>query len=245
MQHAHASKPASAFSLVELSIVLVILGLLVGGVLSGQSLIRAAELRSISSEYSRYTTAMSTFRDKYFALPGDMSNANSFWSGFGQGDGDGTLDTSSTATSNEISTFWIHLSKAAMIEGTYTAFASTTTAAGTNPKAKLSNAAWNAYYVGSPDTTNATYFEGSYGNALMFGGGTNASIPTGVIKPEEAWNVDTKLDDGKPATGSILSLESQGSTCSDLATSSSSLSASVYLLSGTSNTCALILKTGY
>lgn len=51
------STPGSgAFSLVELSIVLVILGLLVGGVLSGQSLIRAAELRSISSEYSRYFT---------------------------------------------------------------------------------------------------------------------------------------------------------------------------------------------
>ena len=68
----------SAFSLVELSIVLVILGLLVGGVLSGQSLIRAAELRSVTTEYSRYTTAISSFRDKYFALPGDMSNATSF-----------------------------------------------------------------------------------------------------------------------------------------------------------------------
>ena len=60
------------FTLVELSIVLVILGLLVGGVLSGQSLIRAAELRAVSTEHSKFVTAMNSFRDKYFAAPGDM-----------------------------------------------------------------------------------------------------------------------------------------------------------------------------
>lgn len=59
-----------AFSLVELSIVLVILGLLTGGILAGQSLIRAAELRAVSTEYSRYITATQSFRDKYFAVPG-------------------------------------------------------------------------------------------------------------------------------------------------------------------------------
>jgi prepilin-type N-terminal cleavage/methylation domain-containing protein len=69
-----------AFSLVELSIVLVILGLLAGGVISGQSLIRAAELQSISTDYARYMTAALTFQDKYFTIPGDMPNATKFWS---------------------------------------------------------------------------------------------------------------------------------------------------------------------
>src|ERR1700754_5054766 len=67
------------FTLVELSIVLVILGLLVGGVLAGQSLIRAAELRSISTDTTQYRTALFSFREKYNALPGDMINATSFW----------------------------------------------------------------------------------------------------------------------------------------------------------------------
>ena len=58
-----------AFSLVELSIVLVILGLLAGGVLSGQALIRAAELRSVTADYQRYTAAIMVFRDKYFSFP--------------------------------------------------------------------------------------------------------------------------------------------------------------------------------
>lgn len=67
------------FSLVELSIVLVILGLLTGGILAGQSLIRAAELRSVITTTDRYQAAVYSFRDKYFALPGDMRNATSFW----------------------------------------------------------------------------------------------------------------------------------------------------------------------
>ena len=52
-----------AFTLVELSIVLVILGLLVGGVLSGQSLIHSAQLRVVTTELDNYKTAMNSFRD--------------------------------------------------------------------------------------------------------------------------------------------------------------------------------------
>ena len=59
----------SAFTLVELSIVLIIVGLLVGGVLTGQALIRAAELRAITTEKDKYITTLYAFRDKYQALP--------------------------------------------------------------------------------------------------------------------------------------------------------------------------------
>ena len=124
----------SAFSLVELAIVLVILGLLAGGVLSGQSLIRAAELRSISTDYNRYTTAVASFRDKYFALPGDMPNAIDFWTAAHatpatcidtpstdkktcNGDNNGKIDLS--AGSNEPFRFWQHLTNAGLIEGSY------------------------------------------------------------------------------------------------------------------------------
>src|ERR1700742_2576195 len=68
-----------AFSLVELSIVLVILGLLVGGILGGKSLIRASELRSVVTQHDQILTAILGFKDKYFALPGDMNNATQFW----------------------------------------------------------------------------------------------------------------------------------------------------------------------
>ena len=127
----------NAFSLVELSIVLVILGLLTGGILGGQSLIRAAELRALTTEYQRYFAAVSTFRDKYFALAGDMTNATSFWgkdttstaqctsdSGTGgtpgtcNGNGDGWIGTDL----RENYRAWQQLSLAGLIEGNYVGY---------------------------------------------------------------------------------------------------------------------------
>ena len=127
------------FTLVELSIVLVIIGLLVGGVLTGQSLIRAAELRNVTSQYQRYQAAVMTFRDKYFALPGDMTNAVSYWGAADgstgntaacattastgsaltcNGDGNGSISPTA-ASSNEPFRFWQHLANAGLIEGSY------------------------------------------------------------------------------------------------------------------------------
>jgi prepilin-type N-terminal cleavage/methylation domain-containing protein len=68
-----------AFSLVELSVVLVILGLLTGGVLTGQSLIRASQLNRVIADLDKYKTAIYIFEDKYFSFPGDMTNATQFW----------------------------------------------------------------------------------------------------------------------------------------------------------------------
>lgn len=131
-----------AFTLIELSIVLVILALLVGGVLAGQSLVRAAELRSVTVDLSRFKIAVGHFQDKYNAIPGDMNNATSYWGAADGGDGVGsdcgyTVSTG-TATCNgngneyleniaNIATvqlenfrFWQHLANAKLIEGQYT-----------------------------------------------------------------------------------------------------------------------------
>jgi prepilin-type N-terminal cleavage/methylation domain-containing protein len=126
------------FSLVELSIVLVILGLLTGGILTGQNLIRAAELRSVITEFQAYQTAAQTFRDKYFALPGDMTNATAFWGiaagttgndatclaavqstvATCNGDGNGVIGKYSIIDNEEM-LLWKHLANAGLIEGSY------------------------------------------------------------------------------------------------------------------------------
>lgn len=67
------------FTLIELSIVLVIIGLLVGGVLAGQTLIAAAQVRKEISKLNSISTAINTFRVKYDALPGDMANATTYF----------------------------------------------------------------------------------------------------------------------------------------------------------------------
>ena len=67
------------FTLIELSIVLVIIGLIAGGVLAGQDLMEAARLRAVISQVERYKTAVVTFKLKYDSLPGDMPNATKIW----------------------------------------------------------------------------------------------------------------------------------------------------------------------
>jgi prepilin-type N-terminal cleavage/methylation domain-containing protein len=209
-----------AFSLVELSIVLVILGLLVGGVLSGQSLIRAAQLRSVSTEATRYITATQTFRDKYFAIPGDMANATNFWgatascpgtAGTGtqtcNGDGDGIIESGTASEYVEHFTYWQHLANAGLIEGTYTGRAGAGSGieavVGNVPASKLSNAYWFAFNWNQTITGSTAAFDGTYRDTqLQFGALSAAGSPaTPVLKPEEAWNVDTKIDDGRPAYG--------------------------------------------
>ena len=156
----------NGFSLLELSIVLVIIGLLAGGVMTGQSLIRAAELRAVITEYQRYVTAMQAFRDKYMALPGDMKTATAFWGddntncadaavangtpGTCNGDGNGNVDYNTAVSStSETYQLWKQLALAGLLEGNFTGLSGPTltggyalnTIIGTNiPASKLSNA---------------------------------------------------------------------------------------------------------
>ena len=67
-----------AFTLIELSIVLVIIGLIVGGVLVGQDLIKAAEIRAQVSQLEKFNTAVNTFHVKYNDIPGDIRRAAIF-----------------------------------------------------------------------------------------------------------------------------------------------------------------------
>jgi prepilin-type N-terminal cleavage/methylation domain-containing protein len=75
----HHPQKSQGFSLVELSIVLVIVGLLTGGILMGQSLIRNAEIQSVIKELGKYSDAVVAFRDQYDALPGDLPDAGNYW----------------------------------------------------------------------------------------------------------------------------------------------------------------------
>ncbi len=257
----------SAFSLVELSIVLVILGLLTGGILAGQSLIRAAEIRSVSTELGKYQTAIYTFRDKYFALPGDMRNATDFWgsvtdsgdtcpNGAGSGtetcdgDGDGVIDNT-TGVYYESVRAWQHLANAGLIEGDYSGTqngSSPYITLGTNvPRSKITDAGYSIVSYGAGYGFGSGTGSGTdmcwdcttqiYRMAIFFGGsGTDAMRYHSVLKPEEAWNIDTKMDDGKPDFGKITS-GSVGGACFTSATTPSD-----YDLQETEKRCNLVLN---
>jgi prepilin-type N-terminal cleavage/methylation domain-containing protein len=123
------------FTLIELSIVLVIIGLVVGSVLVGQDLIRAAYVRAQISQIEKYQTAVNTFYGKYGALPGDLQPivASQFGfqmraGGLGDGDGNGELDGTSGGAAyswsqqGETLFFWEDLSRSGFIEGNFNSY---------------------------------------------------------------------------------------------------------------------------
>lgn len=253
-----------AFSLVELSIVLVILGLLTGGILAGQSLIRAAEIRGVIADMSRYNTAIRTFQDKYFALPGDMTNATRFWGFAGgttgtdntcydasqtgpgtcNGDGNGYYHSIAAYTNNPLGeTFhaWKQLANAGLVEGTYTGYRGSggsnyNTTPGVNvPRSRINNAGFSLW------TTSAGGFDGNWypqkdGNLIMFGTSTTGITESPALKPEEAWNLDTKLDDGRPGLGNTRT-HKMGSGFTPNCTDGTDPTTSNYVLTSTAIAC--------
>ena len=257
------------FSLVELSIVLVILGLLTGGILAGQSLIRASELRSVSVDYSRYVAAVQSFRDKYSGFPGDFKDASRYWGrmnsnsdcvtnssaavatpGACDGNADGSIVGAAAASqSGESFQFWRMLANAGLIEGSYTGLAGPSTAnwvgndavLGTNvPRSKMSNAGWGMITLNS--NGDSSTYKNNYGNMFIFGAQNTGNYPVGsALKPEEAWNIDTKMDDGKPGSGKIWAWN--WSACTTSASNTDYTGA--YAVSTTSLVCSLWFASAF
>jgi prepilin-type N-terminal cleavage/methylation domain-containing protein len=227
---ASMGKPKCGFTLIELSIVLVIIGLIVGGILVGQDLIRAAGVRATISQIEKYNTAVNTFRGKYGYLPGDIPDPFASQFAFaargpypGEGDGNGVLQgVTSTPNSNEgaleitgeTAMFWTDLSLVNLVDGTFNA-ASTwnppapaliTATSVPNidaffPQAKLGRG--NYIYVysgGTGGSDGVNYFGLSALTQINQGGGADSSPGLTV---QEANDIDRKIDDGMPQSGNV------------------------------------------
>jgi prepilin-type N-terminal cleavage/methylation domain-containing protein len=218
----------NGFTLIELAIVLAIIGLLVGGILAGQSMIRNSEVKSVITESTKYLSAMREFRDKYSSWPGDIPDATNYWgtkagtgndvtcyntAGTGRatcnGNGNGFMESGQGGDITAVERFlaWQHLSAAGLIEGQYSGASASTTGFLWNsvnvPQGTVARSIWFPHALNGTFTGDPNWFDGTYpGNVLVFGG---SGYP---LNPEEAWNVDTKLDDGKPSTGKIFSYKS-------------------------------------
>lgn len=178
------------FTLIELSIVLVIIGLIIGGVLMGRDLIKAAEMRALSSETENYKLVINTFKLKYNALPGDFSGASTLWSGARNGNGNGSLDGFAVADS-EHTAAWHHLSSAELIGGNYpTVFHYGSFS--TYPQSGYGKGIWVFWHHSDmADDANGLSLQSSVGHSSK------------VVAPFDALQIDTKMDDGLPRTGNL------------------------------------------
>jgi prepilin-type N-terminal cleavage/methylation domain-containing protein len=209
----------SGFTLVELAIVLVVIGLIVSGVLVGQQLIEQARIRKVLTQVTQYDQAISAFRLKYDYLPGDFPQAHRFFGSFSgcsdevndsidpsytstgcNGNGDGYIGIANDSI-GEVFLLWAHLSLAGLVAGTYTGFPIDVS---DSSNLILWRGGVNAPKIGSHGAiigTGSTPEGKIYHDMAAFN--TAGELMPG-FSINEAYAIDSKRDDGKPDTGTVV-----------------------------------------
>jgi prepilin-type N-terminal cleavage/methylation domain-containing protein len=215
-KHRHNHKE-SGFTLVELSIVIVVIGLIIGAVTAGVSLVKQARVRSVITDSRQYTVAYTAFRLKYDKFPGDMNNATTYFGGATvttNGNGDRMIENCCTDLdvvagdpagydwSTENSRAWQHLYLSGVLPTAYVG----SFLGGTNVDYPKSSYASKNYWS---FINNLLDSAGNYYKHNQLGVGPYTVDPFGriftSILPVDAFAIDTKLDDGLPRRGHVLS----------------------------------------
>jgi prepilin-type N-terminal cleavage/methylation domain-containing protein len=179
------SRKKSAFSLIELSIVLIIIGLLIAGITGGASLIKSSELRSVMGEARGYAVAVNSFYTNYNALPGDynvaVGNATA-------GDNNSRIEyyRAASAAGSESASAWVALRTIGAVDTISTAtnvIATTapvygTTSSATAPASKIKSSGWVFDYRDYTIATGCCSNETSSQNVVILNGGTGT---TGIV----------------------------------------------------------------
>ena len=181
----------TGFTLIEIAIVLVIIGLLLGGILKGQELITSARVRNLISQQEGVKAAYFGFLDRFRALPGDYNQASkniSCTPACTDGNNNGIIRSIADGdTIDEHIAVWEHLSKTGFINGSYTyaAGAELPSSAPTNPYARYLRLNYDGAY-------------GACGATLRHNIKTGNQIPSDILA-----EIDRKTDDGLATSGSF------------------------------------------
>jgi prepilin-type N-terminal cleavage/methylation domain-containing protein len=197
-------KKQAGFTLIELAIVLVIIGLLLGGVLKGQELINSAKVKNLATDFRNIPVYIYGYQDKFKALPGDDLHADTHVSAAKNGNGDGALggtwyDKGAGSTS-EAYNFWQHVRLANLANGVTDA---------TNADWRPTNADGNAIGImaGTNDATK-TAIKDKNDKAIT---GSYVICSKGILG-KYVTQLDTNMDDGQTDTGSMMAMLSSADT---------------------------------
>lgn len=187
------------FTLVEIAVVLVVIGLLLGGVLKGRELITTARVHSLTERQAGIRSAYRAFVDRYGARPGDMDRSAAARAIGAEirtgGDGDGRLHAPSDGW-RELNAVWEHLSKAGFIEGRFPGEAS-----GAAPARDGDLSPLNPFNSPLVLARHDGYAGGDTPRLVLHLGG---HVPASVARA-----VDAEIDDGNPVTGRVRNGETR------------------------------------
>ncbi len=219
-------KDEQGFTLVELAVVMIIIGLLIGGILKGQELITNARVTSTIGEMEGISAAYNDFRNQFNAVPGDLSAANAalrinscaaspVCNQGGNGNGVVNVNVGAAAAAGEGTAFFGHLLGAGYITGMHGTVLAPLSFGITNPTSSLDG----GFLVGDTrqGVTGFTAAELRTGIYLVHNGVTTlVNNTSGAITGQQAASIDRRLDDGIPSTGSIIG--DAGALCRTAAT---------------------------
>jgi prepilin-type N-terminal cleavage/methylation domain-containing protein len=207
------------FTLVELAIVMVIIGLLIGGILKGQELIATAKVGATVSQIKALDGAINTFQEKYSAYPGDMRSPNTRIPNCTQTPcstpGDGNMRIVNSATlgdapqaGSEGTRIFSHLAKADLLSGVDGDSAVVNAFGELLPVVKAGGGMWINFLSGPPGG-DLTLTPGRH-YAVINGTAVAVGADTGGFNSSVAAQLDRKMDDGKPVGGGVQIV---GSNC--------------------------------
>jgi hypothetical protein len=212
-------------SLAELAIVIAIIGLLLAIVSEGVKLRQASEIRGFISDIGGFRVAIEGFQEKYRDLPGDMSDASSYWGtscdatpSNCNGNGDGNIRyTGSSTVLDEYYRAWQHLNLGGFIEGGFTGIAGgadNLSIPGVNvPGTKRAKGGYvlitrlvtdtGATDIAAPVAINTDIPTGTLIRLAAYDDEGTYSLDDPIVTPSEAYAIDKKMDDGAPDVGKV------------------------------------------
>lgn len=196
-------RPAErGFTLVEIAIVLVLIGLLLGGILKGQEMVNQAKLKSVVADFSGVSAAYAAYMDRYRAVPGDDPNAGLRWAGASPGDGNGQIrgKYNSQSDADESRQWWAHLRRAGFIAG----------AGALQPFSAVAGVI--GVQTGDAGATVGPALNGFVSLIVCFAG----------LPDKMALAVDTQMDDGIPTTGAVRAQLHAGNPSPDISPAAAS-----------------------
>ncbi|MFZ8865098.1 MAG: prepilin-type N-terminal cleavage/methylation domain-containing protein [Rickettsiales bacterium] len=188
------------FSLVELSVVLIIIGILIAAVATSTKLIGNSKLRKVMQEVESMKSGINTFYASFDAYPGDFKRASDFFDGVPDGNGDNFVEYNP-----ENPYAWLHLASAAVIDGSFSGEMSGS-GEGATPRENSPGSQYSPgvcyNYIYNADLTGSTV-DTAQNNITVGTSVTNKPCVASTFIPKDAEFIDAKLDDGNPVNGNI------------------------------------------